>query len=262
MYLILVTETKVLILQRKDLWMIIDVIYELALLITCHVCFRFPYLIWNAVAIDLYLEIKIHSICIWSRTKRWFLTGDGRSNIGWCCLYMLQFDPWWYWVLQVRKDILMLSPFLSMLALGSVSSIWSVMNYSVANKGYWIHTFCLVVLIRMIGTLLVFVVATHLFMTMPRGRLWCWACSTRQVILGGILLVCPQHSNSQITRDTNKVFFRANSDLSYGSIFSFKVPSVFYFRQVICLWGLIMFCLLGHNFRCYSQCLFLSYMPE
>ena len=79
-----------------------------------------------------------------------------------------------------EKDILMLSPFLYMLALCCISSISSVINNSVANKGCWIHTFCLVVLTRMIGTLLAFVVATHLLLTRPRGRL-CWACSTRQV---------------------------------------------------------------------------------
>ena len=60
----------------------------------------------------------------------------------------------------------MLSPCLSMLALCSVSSIWSVLNNSAANKGCWIHTFCLVVLTRMTGTLLAFVVATHLLITM------------------------------------------------------------------------------------------------
>ena len=67
-----------------------------------------------------------------------------------------------------KKDILMLSPFLSMLALCSISSIRFAINNSVANKGWQIHRFCLVVLIRMIGTLLAFVVATHLFMTAKR----------------------------------------------------------------------------------------------
>ena len=90
-----------------------------------------------------------------------------------------------------EKDILMLSPCLSMLALCSISSIWSMLNNSAANKSCQIHTFCLVVLTRMTGTLLAFVVATHLLITMPGGRLWCWAYSTRQVIFGGILLVHP-----------------------------------------------------------------------
>ena len=90
-----------------------------------------------------------------------------------------------------EKDIWMLSPCLSMLALCSIPSTWSVLNNSAANKGCKIQTFCLLVLKRMIGTLLAFVVATQLLITMPGGRLWCWACSTRQVILGEILLVCP-----------------------------------------------------------------------
>ena len=85
-----------------------------------------------------------------------------------------------------EKDMLMLSPFLSILTLCSILSIWFTINNSMAKS-----TFCLVVLIRMTGTLPAFVVATHLFMTMARGSLWCWACSTWQVILDGILLVCP-----------------------------------------------------------------------
>ena len=119
-----------------------------------------------------------------------------------------------------EKDILMLSPFLSMLAQCSISSMWSVINNSVANKGCQIHTFSLVVLIRMIGTLLAFVVAEHLFMTMPRGRLWCSACSTRQVILGGILSVCPGTVMAKLLGTQTGFLVWANSDLSYGSIFS------------------------------------------
>ena len=90
-----------------------------------------------------------------------------------------------------KEDIWMLSPCLSMLALCSTSSTWLVPNSSAANKGCQIHTFCLLVLTRMTGTLLAFVVATHLLITMPGGRLWCWACSIRQVSFDGILLVCP-----------------------------------------------------------------------
>ena len=44
---------------------------------------------------------------------------------------------------------------------------------------------------RITGIDLAFGVATYLFITMPGGRLWCSACSTRHVILDGNLLVCP-----------------------------------------------------------------------
>ena len=96
-----------------------------------------------------------------------------------------------------EKDIWILSPCLSMLALCSIFSIWSMLNSSAANKGCWIHTFCLLVLTRMTGTLLAFVVATHLLITMLGGRLWCWACSTRQVIFSETLLV---HSSTVMAK--------------------------------------------------------------
>ena len=127
-----------------------------------------------------------------------------------------------------EKDIWMLSPCLSMSALCSISSTWLVPNNSVANKGCRIHTFCLLVLTRMTGTLLAFVVAMHLLITMPGGRLWCWACSTRQVNFDGILLVCPRHSKSWIARNMYRTLFRANCDLSNGSILPLKIWSVFF----------------------------------
>ena len=69
----------------------------------------------------------------------------------------------------------------------------------------------------------------------------------------------PQHSNGQIAGNTNRVLHWANCDLSYGSIFSSKVQSIF-FRQVICLWGLNNFNMLGHNSGFSSQCIVLPYI--
>ena len=97
------------------------------------------------------------------------------------------------WALMVsgatgRNDISMLSPFLTL-----CSTWWySTVNSLVANKGCCNQTFCLVVLIRIIGTALAFVLAKHLFTMMPRGRLWCSACSSRHVTFDGILSVCPR----------------------------------------------------------------------
>ena len=72
--------------------MITDEIYELALLMMCHVCFN-PHIQCERQVTDLCLKIKICGICIWLRTKRRFLTGGGSSNIRWCCLCLLQLDP-------------------------------------------------------------------------------------------------------------------------------------------------------------------------
>ena len=75
----------------------------------------------------------------------------------------------------------------------ALSPIWwqSTINNSVINKGCHVQIFCLVMLIRMIGTALALTVATHLLTLMLRCRLWCSACSTRYVILDGTLVVCP-----------------------------------------------------------------------
>ena len=152
--------------------------------------------------------------------------------------------------------ISMLSPFISILDL---CSIWwhSMVNNSVANKGFHIQTFCFEVFIRMTGTLLVIVVVTHLFITMPRGRLWCLACSTRHAIFDGILV----HPKTVVTKFpwTQIGFFWASSDLSYESISS-KILFVVFYRQVICLWGFGLSNLLGHDFRCCSQSLVLLYV--
>ena len=97
-----------------------------------------------------------------------------------------------------ENNMLMLSPFLSILALCHILSIWSVANNSVATKGCQIQTFHFKVLFRMTGTLLAFVVATHLFMIILRGMLWCSACSTRQVTLDGNLLVHPSTVKTEL----------------------------------------------------------------
>ena len=142
-----IAEAKVLIMQREDLWMIIDEIYKLALLFTCHInCsphIQFKRQVINlpgnqisGVADSTYSDLTLMELCA-----------------------------------TAEKDIWMLSLCLSMLALCSISSICSALNNSVANKGCQIHTFCLVVLTRMTGTLLAFVVATHLLIIIPRGRL-------------------------------------------------------------------------------------------
>ena len=41
------------------------------------------------------------------------------------------------------------------------------------------------------GMALAFGIAVHWLSTMPSGKLWCSACSTEHVVLGGNLLVCP-----------------------------------------------------------------------
>ena len=158
-----------------------------------------------------------------------------------------------------EKDMWMLSPCPSMLALCFIFSIWSMLNNSTANKGCQIHTFCLLVLTRMTGALFAFVVATHLLITMPRGRLWCWACSTRQVILGGMLLVCPGTVMAALPGTQTGFCFEPNVICPMVPSFLLKSNQSF-FRQVICLWGLTTFNILGHNFWCCSQCIVLLYI--
>ena len=102
------------------------------------------------------------------------------------------------------KNIQILSPFISMLAL---CSIWqhSASNSSAAKKGCHFQILCLVVFIRIHGTDLTFVMATNLVTTLPMGRL-CSACSTRHVTCDGILLVHPQNCDERVPGDANRVF--------------------------------------------------------
>ena len=72
----------------------------------------------------------------------------------------------------------------------SISAQYSTVSNSAASKGCHNQAFCLVVLINITGMDLDFTVATHLFTTIPWGRLWCSACSTRHTALGWTL-VCP-----------------------------------------------------------------------
>ena len=76
----LIAEVKVFIMQREDLWMIVDDIYKLALLFMCHLNSS-PNIRLGRQAIYFCLEIKILRFHIRSRAKRWFLTGGGRFNI-------------------------------------------------------------------------------------------------------------------------------------------------------------------------------------
>ena len=171
-------------------------------------------------------------------------------------------STWSNWTLIVlgatsSNNMSMLSPFLSILAL---YSIWwqSVVNNSAANKGCHTQIFCLVVLIRITGTALAFVVATQLFITILRGRLWCLACSTMHVIFYGSLLVCPRTVIAELPWIQTGFFFEpmvtcpicpSSADLDCWS---------FLFRQVICLWGFRLFNLLGHDLRCSCQHVVLS----
>ena len=170
-------------MQREELWMIIDEIQEPARAVMCHFC----------ICPHIYLKGR-WLISAWKLKSMALVFGlgpkDGLSlEVGGvisdsvtstCCDWTLIVSA-----VKGEKDMLMLFAFFSILALCSILSIWSMINNSASNKGCWIHIICLVVLIRMN------VVTAHLFMTIPRGRLSCWACSTRQVILDGILLVCP-----------------------------------------------------------------------
>ena len=72
----------------------------------------------------------------------------------------------------------------------SISS-HSASNNSAAKKGCLIHTLYLLVFIIITGMVLAFGMAIHWLITMPSGRLWCFACSTRHVTLDGNLLVHP-----------------------------------------------------------------------
>ena len=89
------------------------------------------------------------------------------------------------------NPIEMLSHSWSIVALYSVS-LHSTSNSSAANKGCLTHRLYLLVLIIIMGIVLAFRIAMHWLITMPSGRLWCSACSTRHVILGGNLLVHPR----------------------------------------------------------------------
>ena len=104
------------------------------------------------------------------------------------------------WTLMVlgttdRNDMLTSSPLTSISALCWTRWYSTVYN-SAANKGCHNQTFHLVVLIRITGMDLDLTLATHLFIVMPRGRLWCSASSTRHTPLGCILVVC---SNTVMT---------------------------------------------------------------
>ena len=95
-----------------------------------------------------------------------------------------------------------------------------------------------------------------LLMTIPRDRLWCWACSTGQVISDGILLVHPGTVMAKLPGTQTGFCFESVVTCPMAPSFPLKFHQSF-FRQVICLWGLTMFNLLGHNFICCSQCLVL-----
>ena len=84
----------------------------------------------------------------------------------------------------------MLSPSQFIIALHFIS-LHSASNSLAANKGFLILTLYLLVFMMITGMFLAFGIVTHWLITMPSGRLWCSACSTRHVILGGNLLVHP-----------------------------------------------------------------------
>ena len=162
-----------------------------------------------------------------------------------------------YWTLMVlgttgRNDISTSSPFLSMLAL--CSTWWSSTMYNlVANNGCCKQIFCLVVLIRIIGTDLALIIATHLFTTMPIGGLWCSVCSTRHVTFNGILFVCPRMVMTEFPEDANRIFSLIQLWPVLYTQFCYQ-NFVGLFWQVICFWGFSIFRLLGYSFGRYSQC--------
>ena len=176
-------------MQREDLWMIIYDIYKLALLFMCHFNSS-PMFNLKGRQSTSALKWKFVDFTSGLGPKDGFALEMGGSISGVTdstCSDLTLMDMG----ATGEKDIWMLSPCLSMSALCSIFSISSALNNSAANKGCQIHTFCLLVLTRKTGTLLAFVVATHLLITIPGGRLWCWACSTRQIIFDETLLVCP-----------------------------------------------------------------------
>ena len=167
-------------------------------------------------------------------------------------------STWSIWTLIVlcvtgKNDILMLSPFLP------YWPYWSIMaNNSAANKGYQIQTFCFEVLIRNTSTLLAFVVATNLFMTMPRGRLWCWACSMRQFWM----VICWFNlSLSKLNYQWHKQGFSLSQlwPVLWLQFFSLNLHWSFVDRSSVFrdLVGLIFW---GHTSRFCSQCLVLIYI--
>ena len=89
-----------------------------------------------------------------------------------------------------RNDTLATSPLTSISAWCSTGWYFAVYN-SAANKVCCNQTFCLLVLINITDMDLDFTFATHIFTTIPCGKLWCSACFTRHTALGCILVVCP-----------------------------------------------------------------------
>ena len=61
-------------MQGEDLWMIIDDIYEPALLLMCHL-YCSPHVQFERQALNLCLKIKVCGCHIRSRAKRWFIIG-------------------------------------------------------------------------------------------------------------------------------------------------------------------------------------------
>ena len=151
-----------------------------------------------------------------------------------------------------RNDILTSSPLISISALCSTGWYSAVYN-SVANKSYHNQIFHLVVLINITGMDLALTLATHLFTTMPRGRLWCSACSTRHTVLGWILLVCPSTVMTEFLGMQIGFYLQPIVTCPTCLVVSSKFCWSFIFTQVICFGGFYLFLLLGHSLSWNSQ---------
>ena len=114
-----VTEAEVLFMQREDLWMIVDDIYKPALLFTCHFNCS-PHIKLERQAIYFCLEVKFSDSTSGLGPKDGFSLEAGGSVLGvtvsTCSdLTLMELGA------TGEKDIWMLSPSLSMLALCSIS---------------------------------------------------------------------------------------------------------------------------------------------